>query len=120
MHRHLNNVAQARYYEEGLARFHRALQAQYWEDGLSVVGELRIRYLAEGSYPEALILYGGVYKIGRSSYAFEQALWQGSNQLSYCQTMSVYCRRGASSTIPPAVRDHLVHHLLRPFREIHA
>jgi acyl-CoA thioester hydrolase len=113
LHLHLNNVAQARFYEEGVARFHRTELDGFWNDGAAVVGEIRIRYLAEGKYPGPLILYGGICRIGNSSYAIEQALWQEGRQLSVCQTTNVYRRRSASARIPDALRARLDEFFLR-------
>src|ERR1700761_4493612 len=76
--RHLNNAALARIYEDGRVRFLDSSGARTgWEPGCRfVVAEVTIRYLAEGRYPDPLVLGTGVLSIGRSSFVIAQALFQ--------------------------------------------
>ncbi len=76
--RHLNNAALARFYEEGRVRYLNELglrQVLEREHGF-VVGEVTIRYLAEGRWPEMVTVGSMVLRVGRSSFTIAQALFQ--------------------------------------------
>jgi acyl-CoA thioester hydrolase len=103
--RHLNNVAQAGYYEEGVMALHRrALDGIEREAGHGVVFQVTLRFLAEGSYPQPLALGGGVKRIGTTSYTFEQALFQEGRQVSVCETVVVYTQGGKAAPVPEQYR----------------
>lgn len=76
--RHLNNAALARFYEEGRVRYINQLGLrQALEPGHGfVVGEVTIRYLAEGRWPDVVIVGSAVLQVGRSSFTIAQALFQ--------------------------------------------
>ncbi|ACG78962.1 conserved hypothetical protein [Phenylobacterium zucineum HLK1] len=106
--RHLNNVAQAEYYEEGVMTLHRAaLAGVRREAGHGVVLRVNLHYLAEARYPEVLQLCSGVVRVGRSSYEFGQALFQGGRCISLCDTVVVYTVSGASAPVPETYRSGL-------------
>ena len=76
--RHLNNAALARFYEEGRVRYLNQLglrQVLEREHGF-VVGEVTIRYLAEGRWPDIVTVASAVLHVGRSSFTIAQALFQ--------------------------------------------
>ncbi|MGE5500360.1 MAG: acyl-CoA thioesterase [Ignavibacteriales bacterium] len=106
--RHLNNVAQASYYEEGVMALHRrAFEGLTREPGHGVVFQVTLRFLAEGSYPEPLQLGGGIKRVGRTSYEFTQALFQAGVRISVCNTVVVYLADGRPSPLPDANRAAL-------------
>lgn len=106
--RHLNNVAQASYYEEGVMALHRrAFAGVAREPGNGVVFQVTTRYLSEGAYPDPLQLCGGVIRLGRTSYEFGQALFQNDRLVSVCNIVVVYTRDGRSSPVPEPYRQKL-------------
>lgn len=103
--RHLNNVAQAGYYEEGVMVLHRqALAGIPREAGNGVILQVTLRFLAEGRYPEPLQLGGGVRRIGNTSYEFAQALFQAGRCVSVCDTVAVYMLDGRAAPVPEKYR----------------
>ena len=106
--RHLNNVALARLYEEGRVRFTDGLRLRDVlepEHGC-VVGEINIRYLIEGRYPEAVTAAAAVLRVGRSSFTVAQALFQLGRCIGVADATLVHVNRreGGSRPLPePAV-----------------
>lgn len=116
--RHLNNVALAGIYEEGRVRFTTAIGIhEAREQGCRpVIGELTIRYLVQAHYPAMLTAGIGVLRIGRSSYAFAQALFQDGRCVGLCDTTLVYtgAEDGRARPLPDAFRAVLAAHPLGP------
>jgi acyl-CoA thioester hydrolase len=102
--RHLNNVALAAVYEEGRIALHRAFDKNgIREPGTrTVIAQVNITYLAEGHYPEVLRVAGGVTRIGRSSYAIAQGLFQNGRLIGVADTVIVNTRDGRSHPLAPA------------------
>ena len=74
--RHLNNVALGRIYEDARVRFFDGIGIrEAFEPGSGfVMAELTIQYLAEGQFPDPLIVGTGVVKVGGASAAVGQGL----------------------------------------------
>ncbi len=108
---HLNNAALARLYEDARVRFinDSGVRAA-WEPGCRfVVAEVTISYLAEGSFPEPVSLGSGVSRIGGSSYAIAQGLFQSGRCIGVADTTLVYMHaaEGASRRINDDMRLRL-------------
>ena len=76
---HINNVAVGEFYQEGRARLNRYVfpnEMRKFEGIRLVMADFHVTYLDEGFYPDPLIVYSGVLRIGRSSYTIAQALFQ--------------------------------------------
>lgn len=104
--RHLNNVAQARLFEEGTAILHRQASSQP-KTGRGVVAQHTLRYLSQGSYPAPLTLGSGILRIGNSSYEIEQILLQEGRPVSTCNTVVVYLEDKCPTALPPHWREAL-------------
>ena len=115
--RHLNNVAIARLYEDGRVRFtdgsgvRSALESGHG----FLVAEVCIQYLAEGHYPDPLRVGCGVGRVGGSSFAIAQGLFQGGRCIGTAETTLVHVRRGGggAQALPDPVRTALFAQLLR-------
>jgi len=75
---HINNVSIARYLEEGRVQ----LRRQSLDDGVGakpeplVLASIQIGYLAESYFPDELIVGVAVARVGNSSFALMQAIFQ--------------------------------------------
>ena len=107
--RHLNNVALAGIYEEGRLRFTSTFNHGPIGDARArpVLAEVRIRYLAEGRYPGALIVGVGVLNIGNSSYVIGQALFQDGGCIGISDVVVVWTEHGRPAPIPDDFRAAL-------------
>ena len=116
--RHLNNAALARFYEDGRVRFVDAIGVRAaLEPGHGfVVAEVAIQYLAEGRYPASVEARAGLLRLGRSSFAIGQALFQSGGCIGTGESTLVYVKRGegGARALPQAARAALLAHPLGP------
>ena len=89
--RHLNNVAFARFFEEGRVRFHYDIRDRVPDaDPLRpIIANVTIDYLAEGSWPDAVTVAAGIAHIGTSSYTVGLALFQKDRCIALCNSVVV-------------------------------
>jgi acyl-CoA thioester hydrolase len=91
--RHLNNVAFAVLFENGRVRLHR--DARPWDDRpgneRTMVANVTINYLGEGSYPDPVTVCSGIGRIGNSSWVIEQAMFQNGICIATCDSV-IACR----------------------------
>ncbi|MDO8277097.1 MAG: hotdog domain-containing protein [Burkholderiaceae bacterium] len=104
--RHLNNVAQARLFEEGTSALHRKAISKR-PAGRGIVAQHTLRYLSQGSYPEPLTLGTGILRIGNRSYEIEQLLLQEGRPVSTCNTVVVYLEDKRPTALPEHWREAL-------------
>lgn len=102
---HLNNVVQARLFEEGAATLQRRAlpdwPARATATGAAVtIAERTVRFLSIGSYPEPVELGTGVARIGQRSFVLEQLLTQQGRALARCTTAFVYLQEGKATALP--------------------
>ena len=118
--RHLNNVAIARLYEDGRVRFtdgSGVRQALATRHGF-LVAEVSINYLAEGHYPDPLTLGCGIGRVGTTSFAIAQGLFQRGRCIGVADTTLVHVLRGDGPTpLPDIVRAALFAHQLHTAAE---
>ena len=90
---HLNNVAFAALFEHGRVRINRGVRPmeERPSNERTMVAEVTITYLREGSYPEDVIVCSGIGRIGPSSWTIEQAMFQMGECIATCDTV-VVCR----------------------------
>jgi acyl-CoA thioester hydrolase len=102
---HLNNVAIAEMYQEArLALLQRALGPAL-ADFRIVVAEQTLRFLAEGFGPMQTLIGSGVLRLGRSSYGFAHAMFQGGRCIGLCDTALVNVGAdGKAAPLPDEVR----------------
>jgi acyl-CoA thioester hydrolase len=111
---HLNNVAQAGYFEEGMIALHRhVLEGVQRAPGHGVVLKLTILYVSEGRYPDPLRLGVGVSRFGTSSYEIGQGLFQGGRCVSLCDLTIVHTEDGRAAPVSEPFRRAFSHVLLR-------
>jgi acyl-CoA thioester hydrolase len=95
--RHVNNVAIARFFEEGRSALHYAIRERYPEEfGHVVLAAFEVHYLREVSYPGPVEVAVGTAGFGTSSFGNVSALFQGGR----CAALSwaTHTRRNAGRT----------------------
>ena len=122
--RHLNNVAIAGLYEDARFRFSEAcgFRATLEPGCALVVAEVCIQYLGEGRYPEPLEIGCGVARVGSTSFALSQALFQEGRCIGTAEAtlVHVHRREGGSRVLAIAGRTALLAHALRPADDLEA
>lgn len=104
--RHLNNVAVAQLYEEARVRFlnesgvRERLEPKHW----FVIAELTVQYLAEGFYPDPVVVGTGVLRVGGSSFTLAHALFQNGRCIGTSDGVLVHVDRvaGGARRLPEA------------------
>ena len=90
---HLNNVAFASLFENARVQLHR--KARPWADRpdneRTMVASVEINYLREGNFPAPVTIGSGVGRIGNSSWAIVQAMFQNGQCIGTCDSVIV-CR----------------------------
>ena len=106
---HLNNVAYARFFEEGRVRLHASLGGLDMPGFRPIVANLTVDYLAEGRWPDPLTVGVGIARFGNSSYVVGLALFQKDACIALCDTVIV--NRAAEgpggAALPKSLRDAL-------------
>lgn len=111
---HLNNVAIARFFEEGRVRFN-------WDTKLALGGErprfmvahVAIDYVAEGEYPEGVTIGYGIVSEGNSSFRIGMALFQAGRCIAISDAVLVHLGDdGRPAPLPALLRERLEAHRL--------
>jgi acyl-CoA thioester hydrolase len=112
---HLNNVAIGNFYEEGRAHFNRRAFAQVGaRTGVRMMMvNVAITYLREGRYPGVLTVATGVLRLGSSSFTLGQALFQKSECIGVCESVTVHLSDGSPAALPGEFRAALGNHMVR-------
>ncbi|PPJ25723.1 acyl-CoA thioesterase [Nocardia nova] len=98
---HVNNVAIARFFEEGRVVLNRAIAALV-PDGeplRTVLAHVEIDYLAEVRYPGAVQLGIGVGRIGRTSIGHEAGLFQNGSPVAVSRSVDVNTVEGRPGAV---------------------
>ena len=108
----LNNVALARFFEEGRAAMNMELF------GVDTVvrpsagvqlpfASIAIEYVAQGQYPGSVTVATGIASVGRSSFTQSAATFQDEICLAVCDAVTVYTVGGKGQPLPEHVRSPL-------------
>lgn len=109
---HLNNVAVARFFEEGRAAVNMEV---FGEDtvvrpcgGVQLLFvSVAIQYLAQGRYPGSVYVATAVSQVGGSSFNLAGGLFQNGRCIALCEAVSVYAREGRAQPLPAHARAAL-------------
>jgi len=106
--RHLNNIAIARFYESARVRTNLIVFGDDFltrEDATQMLlAEVHIRYLAEGHFPDPVMVGNGISHVGNSSFRMHQALFQHGACIGLCDAVMVVVQDGRPAPIPAANR----------------
>lgn len=94
---HVNNVAIARFFEEGRSALHFAIKEQYPDEFTQIVlARFEVHYLREVSYPGPVEVAVGAARFGTSSFDNVSAMFQDG----HCVALSwaTHTRRNADRT----------------------
>jgi len=72
-----------------------------------VTARSTVTYLVEGSYPDPLIVCGGIVHIGTSSYEIAQALFQKERCIATCDTVHVNTDGSGAAALTDDMRAQL-------------
>ena len=113
--RHLNNSAIARLYEEARVRFHMKMRAENLSIGHPrfLVARVEIDYLAEGHYPQPVLLGLAVLGVGGSSYRLGIGLFQNDICIGLSDAVMVHRAEKGTGPIPDILRTTLENYALR-------
>jgi len=109
---HLNNVAFARFFDEGRAAMNMTV---FGEDAIvrpSPAQQLlyvtvAIEYLAEGRYPGLLTVGTAISRIGGSSFGEAGGLFQDGRCIALCEAVNVFARNGRPEKLPADIAGAL-------------
>lgn len=107
---HINNVALAGIFESGRVRFNRGLQAAHlgMQSGDRwLVAKVEINYLAEGYFPEPVLIRNAIGHIGNRSWQILSAAWQGDQVIALCDAVLVFQSASGAGAISEGLRAEL-------------
>jgi len=109
---HLNNVALARYFEEGRAAMNMELfgvdAVVRSSAGVQLdLASIAIEYVAQGQCPGSVTVATGVTSLGRSSFTQSAAIFQDDICLELCDAVTVCAVSGKGHPCPEHVRTAL-------------
>lgn len=90
---HLNNVAFAALFESGRVLLNREVRplTERPANERTMVAMVEINYLAEGNFPDPVLIATGIGRLGTSSWTIVQAMFQNGRCIATCDTV-VVCR----------------------------
>ena len=102
---HLNNVAYAALFESARITFNHGFgrHARAGDPFRAVVARNEINYLAEGSYPEDVVISTGIGRIGTRSWDILALMEQGGRPIAICDSTLVMTV-DAGDTLPADFR----------------
>lgn len=111
---HVNNIAQAAYYDEARHRFSQTVFSRMGDrTGVRIVtADSHVHYLAEVFHPDEIEVGSGVLRIGNSSYQIGQAMFQNDACVGVCATTFVRSADGRAAPLPDDFRAALGHYLI--------
>ncbi len=107
---HINNVAMAGLFEAGRARFLRATGMFEVREHRVMLVNVEINYLAEGNFPDDVVIGTGVARIGNRSWVLHSACFQNGRCIATCDGTAAI----EGPAIPDALRVLLEQYRMRP------
>ena len=91
--RHINNIAAARYCEEGrvdlIIKVFSGARNRYPDDGLMLLASQQIDYLRQGHYPGDVEIATSIAAIGTRSFTIHQGVFQHAHCIALCNGVMV-------------------------------
>ncbi|KTE37297.1 MULTISPECIES: acyl-CoA thioesterase [unclassified Sphingopyxis] len=113
---HLNNVAFAALFESGRVLLNREIRpwAERPENERTMVAAVEINYLAEGNFPDPVLIATGIGRLGTSSWTIVQAMFQNGRCIATCDTVVVCRTDGEAKPLRAAMVTELEAKLAKP------
>lgn len=113
---HLNNVAFAALFESARVQLNR--QTRPWDERptneRTMVANVSINYLREGSFPAPVSISSGIGTIGNSSWTIIQAMFQNGLCIATCDTVVVCRTDNQAKPLRPEIVAELQATLAKP------
>ena len=115
---HLNNVALARFFEEGRAAMNMSVfgvdAVVRPSDGVQLLfASIAIDYVSLGEYPGMVQVGTAVGRIGRSSFSQSAGIFQNGRCVALCNAVTVFAIDSKAAELPPEIRAALERVLVR-------
>jgi acyl-CoA thioester hydrolase len=114
---HINNVAMAALFEQGRVRFNRGTLREHAGGRVPgvrwLVARVDINYLAEGFFPEPVLIASGIERIGNASWSMVSAAFQQDRCIALCDATLVYTTKDGPTRIADGLRAALTEQLFR-------
>lgn len=114
---HINNVAMGALFEQGRVRFNRAFiveHGRHHNPGVRwLVARVDLNYLAEGFFPEPVLIANGIGRIGNTSWTILSAAFQNDRCIALADTVLVYTEAHGPAPLPDALRAKLADQSMR-------
>ncbi|MET0293939.1 MAG: acyl-CoA thioesterase [Phenylobacterium sp.] len=109
---HLNNVALARFLEEGRATMNMQVfgvdaVVRPSGDVQLLFASVTIDYIAQGTYPGTVTVAVAASRVGGSSYVQSCGVFQNGRCIALCDAVTVYAAAGRGAPLPPDARATL-------------
>ncbi len=106
--RHLNNVTFGRLFEEGRVELHRQSFGWPGTPGLTMMlATITIEFLAEARYPGSVEVATAVARVGGSSFALDQAVYQDGACVALADCVMVKAVAGRPVPLTESERERL-------------
>ena len=110
---HINNVACAGLFETARVRFNHAIGLNAWKGHRWLVARVEIDYLAEGHFPDDVVVATGIGHIGARSWHILAAAFQRDEPIATCGAVLVMERQSGIDALPDELRRALENHRVR-------
>lgn len=113
---HINNIAQAAYFDEARSRMMREVFQGAGSDLKRVrivTADVRVSYLGEVFHPDDVEVASGILRIGNASMEIGQAMFQQGRCVALCSAVFVQAGAEGSSPLAPDLRAALGDFVIR-------
>jgi acyl-CoA thioester hydrolase len=112
---HINNIAQAAYFDEARSRMMREVfqSAGGLERVRIVTADVRVSYLGEVFHPDDVEVASGILRVGNASMEIGQAMFQKGRCVALCSAVFVQASAEGANPISPELRAALETFLIR-------
>ncbi len=114
---HINNVAMAALFEQGRVKFNRGTLREHARGTVPgvrwLVARVDINYLAEGFFPEPVLIANAIGRVGTSSWSIMSAAFQKDRCIALCDTVLVFSGASGPAPMPDELRAALNEQLFR-------
>lgn len=116
---HINNVSMAAMFEDARFRFDHSIgYRKAMTEVRTMIGANHIDYLGQAYYPDPLVVYVGVYEVGRTSWTLACLATQDDRVCAFARAVLVCTDGERPVPVPQSFRDALGANGLKPAGEV--